>query len=187
MSDMNEEWKTFFENYEISNFGNMRKKNKDEYEYNIHLGIGNHGYKYKSFKRHKKTIKFLVHQMVAYQFLGERPTGFVIDHIDRNKLNNHVSNLRYCSYKDNNINSSRYRDDITETDPRLRKNIMGREYDIKIGKISFIRRQRGSGSLYERNGRYFADIQIKKIRYCKSFPTREEAEEFIKQMKELHL
>jgi hypothetical protein len=47
-----------------------------------------------------------VHRLVAERFLPA-PTqeGLVIDHIDRNRLNNHASNLRWVTIKENNRNS----------------------------------------------------------------------------------
>nr|DAY59296.1 MAG TPA: homing endonuclease [Caudoviricetes sp.] len=53
--------------------------------------------------RHVRTT---VHRLVALAFLGERPEGMVIDHIDRDKTNNHISNLRYCSLSENSKNIS---------------------------------------------------------------------------------
>lgn len=47
----------------------------------------------------------LIHRLVASKFLPQ-PTSedCEIDHIDRNKSNNHASNLRWCSKSDNMIN-----------------------------------------------------------------------------------
>ena len=42
-----------------------------------------------------------VHSLVAQAFLGDRPKGMVIDHIDGNRFNNHYTNLRYCTQKEN--------------------------------------------------------------------------------------
>lgn len=45
-----------------------------------------------------------VHRLVAIAFLPN-PEGFAeVDHIDRNKANNNVSNLRWCSRQTNNLN-----------------------------------------------------------------------------------
>jgi hypothetical protein len=46
-----------------------------------------------------------IHRLVASRFLPQ-PTSdkCEIDHIDRDKSNNHASNLRWCSSSDNNLN-----------------------------------------------------------------------------------
>ena len=61
---------------------------------------------------------YRVHQLVAMAFLGHKPNGHekVIDHIDDNKLNNYVGNLRLVSnrenirksYRNNSKGSSKY-------------------------------------------------------------------------------
>lgn len=43
----------------------------------------------------------IVHQSVAKHFIGERPTGLVIDHIDGNQVNNRADNLRYVTTAEN--------------------------------------------------------------------------------------
>lgn len=43
----------------------------------------------------------LVHFLVAQAFIGPRPKGRIIRHLDGNPLNNNVSNLAYGTYKDN--------------------------------------------------------------------------------------
>ena len=42
-----------------------------------------------------------VHRLVAECWLGDCPIGYEIDHIDRNKSNNHHSNLRYVTHSEN--------------------------------------------------------------------------------------
>ena len=54
---------------------------------------------YDCIKRQRKTI--YIHTLVAETFIGVRPEGQVIDHIDGNKSNNDVSNLRYTTVAEN--------------------------------------------------------------------------------------
>lgn len=57
-------------------------------------------------RRNKKTKRraTYIHTLVCETFIGERPNGYVIDHIDRNKHNNRVDNLRYVTIKENREN-----------------------------------------------------------------------------------
>jgi len=109
--------------YEVSNLGRVKsivKKTKIE---NILKGVpDSHGY-----LRVKIVRKILIHHLVAYAFLGPRPEGLQIDHIDRNKLNNKADNLRYCTRSKNIKNRDDYRDDILEEDPKERKKIISKE------------------------------------------------------------
>lgn len=52
-----------------------------------------------------------VHTLVAFAFIGERPDGLFVDHIDNNCRNNHCSNLQYITPR---LNSSK--DRIREDD-----------------------------------------------------------------------
>ncbi len=47
----------------------------------------------------KKTVR--VHNLVARYFIGERPKGRIVRHLDSNPRNNKVSNLSYGTYLDN--------------------------------------------------------------------------------------
>lgn len=44
-----------------------------------------------------KCKRVMIHSVVAECWLGERPDGYEIDHIDRNSLNNDYRNLRYVT------------------------------------------------------------------------------------------
>ena len=91
------EWKEF-ESYKISNRGDVIGKKGRL----LFGSISNKGYKRVYInKKH-----YTVHSLVAMLFIGERPDGFVIDHIDRDKLNNNVSNLRYITNQQNQFNKN---------------------------------------------------------------------------------
>lgn len=62
------------------------------------------GYRVCNTHCHGKKVNIRVHQLVAKAFLGDCPPGCVIDHIDRNRANNHFSNLRYVSLSEQNKN-----------------------------------------------------------------------------------
>jgi hypothetical protein len=50
----------------------------------------------------KKTRRYrMIHCVVAEAFLGPRPVGFVVNHKDGQKANNHSSNLEYVTPKRN--------------------------------------------------------------------------------------
>lgn len=59
-----------------------------------------HGYKQICCK--SKTV--LVHRLVWETFNGEIPDGYEIDHIDTNKENNELKNIRVCTSKENQNN-----------------------------------------------------------------------------------
>jgi len=42
-----------------------------------------------------------IHNIIASHFIGERPKGYTINHIDGNKTNNSIYNLEYCTYLEN--------------------------------------------------------------------------------------
>lgn len=65
--------------------------------------LGKRGYYLVDFNSKKR----FVHQLVWELFNGAVPSGMFIDHVDGNKLNNKIENLRLSDYKVNNRNSDR--------------------------------------------------------------------------------
>jgi hypothetical protein len=95
-----EEWRVIndFPNYSVSNFGNVMNTktnkilklcNKSGY-YNISL----------KNKNNYKTLK--VHRLVATSFLENSENKPEVNHKDKNKLNNNVSNLEWMTRTENN-------------------------------------------------------------------------------------
>ena len=103
MNLMLEEFKiiTGFENYEISNFGRVRNLLNDKY---VSICIGNHDYKVVNLKKNGKFNQKLIHRLLAQEFIDNPDNLQVIDHIDENKLNNNLDNLRWITQQQNQFN-----------------------------------------------------------------------------------
>jgi len=97
-------WKEFPECdiYIVSNTGEVKNKKTN----NVLNPCIVNGYKFVSLRKNNNQLNRLVHRMVAMTFL-ENPYDLpVVDHVDRDELNNHVDNLRWCTYKENMNNPS---------------------------------------------------------------------------------
>jgi hypothetical protein len=100
---MQEEYKLIkdFENYEISNFGNIR---------NITTGkmkktpIDMNGYYSVKLSKNNKSKNCKLHRLIAETFILNPDNKECVDHIDRNKLNNTLTNLRWATKSENCIN-----------------------------------------------------------------------------------
>ena len=51
-----------------------------------------------------KDIRIAVHKLIALTYLKNPENKLTVDHIDRNPLNNNVSNLRWATFSEQNIN-----------------------------------------------------------------------------------
>lgn len=59
------------------------------------------GYMYVCMCIDGRKLRKRVHKLVCLAFYGECPEGYEIDHIDRNKQNNCISNLEYVTHSEN--------------------------------------------------------------------------------------
>ncbi|MAX51426.1 MAG: hypothetical protein CMH22_05560 [Methylophaga sp.] len=64
------------------------------------------GYKSVQLYKNKKSSRIYVHRLILITFEGLKE-GLVVDHIDSDRSNNNLSNLRWCSQRENSYNSKR--------------------------------------------------------------------------------
>ena len=86
--------------YEASNLGRIRSSKSKRI---LSQHMINSGYLSARLRNGKRTV----HALVALAFLGDRPQGLVVDHIDHCKTNNRADNLRYITYSENIYRSVR--------------------------------------------------------------------------------
>ena len=91
-------WKQIpsFPDYEVSDCGHVKRG-----ERLIAQSKNGGGYPRVTIQKYRKAVSRVVHALVAEAFIGTRPNGFHVCHIDGNKENNNVSNLRYATPSEN--------------------------------------------------------------------------------------
>lgn len=110
--------------YEISTWGNVRKKLKSGKYKDIKPYPTANGYLKVDFRRKDENGKRVsdgayrqrtIHQLVAEAFLGfETGNGSEIDHINFDKTDNHVENLRIVTKSENLKHGSGYKKKVTQ-------------------------------------------------------------------------
>ena len=102
-----EEWKVVpdFPAYSVSTFGNVRTTHKNR---NALLVLKDRR-DYKVVKLCNKGVEktYQVHRLVALAFIPILEGKNCVDHINRNKHDNNVSNLRWVNHSENGLNRER--------------------------------------------------------------------------------
>lgn len=122
--------------YQVSNLGRVRSL--DRYVVYSNDGVrfykgkilkqqnNGNGYMYKQLKHEGTRKNFYIHRLVMMTFVGDRPKNMAICHIDGDKTNNRLDNLRYDTYSENNIDQFRH---------ETRKNVLKNDEVIKIREM----------------------------------------------------
>lgn len=91
--------KDYEDYYQISSFGRVKSMHKNPFKILIlslraeYLGI--------QLSKNGKSKTFSVHRLVALSFFKNDDNTKIVNHIDGNKLNNHILNLEWITYKEN--------------------------------------------------------------------------------------
>lgn len=99
---MEEIWKTIedYPNYMVSNMGRVKSLRYGK-EKIMKLKNDNDGYALINLYKNKKHITFKVHRLVAEAFLQNPENKTEIDHINTDRTDNRVENLRWVNRKEN--------------------------------------------------------------------------------------
>ena len=192
-----------FPNYEVSNYGNVRNIKTQKVlkpQKSNHNGVVYYNITLFNESSPKGTTK-TIHRLVGEAFHPNTDNKPCIDHIDRNPANNHMSNLRWATYSENNLNrgvqannSSGYKNisicnDIKPYRVAVKNKFIGvytaleeavkARDDYTTGKISAPMRTSLSGEkyivYYKDNDSYRVELQIHGVKYRKRTKTLAEA------------
>lgn len=102
--DSDEEWKLIDGyDYFISTHGNVENARTGKI---LKPGIDRLGYYIVNLHKNRKGKTFTVHRLVANAFIDNPENKNCVDHINNNKLDNRVENLRWATESENQHNKS---------------------------------------------------------------------------------
>ena len=93
-----------FEKYEVSNLGKIRNIKSGRI---IKPQLDKDGYLTHCLYGHDKRKFLFLHRIIATAFIDNPEGKPCVNHIDENKLNNDLSNLEWCSVRENLIHGTR--------------------------------------------------------------------------------
>lgn len=71
-----------------------------------------HGYYSIRLRKDGKYVKKYIHRLIGECFIENPGNMAIIDHVNRDKSDNRIENLRWCSITENNRNSARHDNDM---------------------------------------------------------------------------
>ena len=134
-----------FENYNISNYGNIISTERDEIrkskfgrQYKYHIiekklkqRTDKDGYKLVNLFKDKTVYTLKVHRLVATAFIPNPNNYPVVNHKDCNPSNNNVDNLEWCSYLYNNT----YADACYKRSLKMGKRVIVYKNGLEVGRF----------------------------------------------------
>ena len=117
--------------YQVSNYGNVkslarqRRNSKGLYmqkEKLLSLTNTSTGYKKVELVKNGKKKSYKVHRLVAMAFIDNPENKPEVNHIDGNKINNHVDNLEWVTSSENSIHA--YKTGLSSQKKKLNEDII---------------------------------------------------------------
>ena len=101
-----EVWRTIkdYDNYSVSSFGRVRN---DDTDYILKHSKNSEGYYHVELYKKKKVKTYTNHRLVGINFLSNHDNKPKVDHIDKNKTNNNIINLRFATVSQNGFNQGK--------------------------------------------------------------------------------
>ena len=116
-----------FEDYSIYEDGKITRTYKNGKKKELKCRINSNGYKIINLSKDGKKKTFLLHRLLALHFIPNPENKYSVDHENRDKLDNSLSNLRwYTRTEQNNNRGGRYEFPITKGG--ISKHIKGFRY-----------------------------------------------------------
>jgi hypothetical protein len=102
---MSERWIAIFDGYyEVSDLGSVRRAKPGVSTFvgrPVRAMISAGGYAQVQLASPQSQRRAYVHHLIAEAFIGARPKGWVVNHIDGDKTNNAIVNLEYVTAQEN--------------------------------------------------------------------------------------
>jgi len=111
----------------IKGYENLYKINRNGeiyscwYQRNMTPLLSKDNYLYVTLKKEGIRSKSFIHRLLMKQYIDNPDNHPEVDHIDRNKHNNNIENLRWCSRLTNARNKATYKDNLTSEQLEARK------------------------------------------------------------------
>ena len=135
---MNEVWKEIpdFENYMISNLGRVKsfKCNINKNGKILKPSINNGYYFVCLTNNNGKLVKKNIHRLISELFIPNPNNLPNVDHIDTNRLNNDLSNLRWASLSQNQCNRNKQ---VTKTSSKYKGVYWNKKMQKWRAQVSF--------------------------------------------------
>lgn len=92
------------DNFKINNFGVVKNISKNR---KLKQSVNAGGYKFVSLVNNNgKRQNHLIHRLIAIQFIENLTNKLCIDHINNDRTDNNIKNLRWCTSGENKQNAS---------------------------------------------------------------------------------
>ena len=130
-------WITGFENmYKIYENGDVERYSKTTKPKILKHSISTHGYKCVHLYKNNKRKIFRIHRLLALNFIDNPNNYPFVDHIDRDRQNNNLENLRWASISincRNKKNYGKYMKGVTKTGKKFKSEIWINGKNVYLG------------------------------------------------------